>query len=210
MGGSGKETAVPEPIAFYFEFASPYAYLAALRIDEAAARHGREVDWKAVSLGHVMKARGASRDSMGREKLAYIRRDAARTAEMHGAPFRMPEVFPVDSRAARQVFYGVKARDGALAARFARAVYGRYWGEGRDVTTPGQLVEAGAAIGVGEDEVEAALADPAARQAAIDATAEAIERGMFGAPAFIVDGELFWGQDRIDMIEWRLARGRTA
>jgi 2-hydroxychromene-2-carboxylate isomerase len=201
---------VAEPITFYFEFASPYAYLAALRIDAAAARCGRSVDWKAVSLAHVLKARGVSRDGMGREKLDYIMRDAARAAEMQGAPFRMPTAFPVDSKAARQAFWRLKARDPALAVRFARAVYGRYWGEGLDVTTPEQIAQATAAFGVDLAEAGAALADPAARQAAIDATAEAIERGMFGAPAFIVDGELFWGQDRIDMIEWRLGAARAA
>lgn len=201
---------MPQPITFYFEFASPYAYLAALRIDAAAARCGRSVDWQAVSLAHVLKARGASRDGVGREKLDYIMRDAFRSAEMQGAPMRMPANFPVDSKAARQAFHRLKARDPALARRFALAVYGSYWGEGNDVTTPEQIAEATAAVGVGADEVAAALADPAARQAAIDATARAIEHGMFGAPAFIVDGELFWGQDRIEMIEWRLGRGRAA
>lgn len=201
---------MPEPITFYFEFASPYAYLAALRIDAAAARCGRSVDWRAVSLAHVLKAQGASRDGMGRAKLDYIMRDAERSAEMHGAPFRLPAVFPVDSKAARQAFHRLKARDRELARRFALAVYRRYWGEGRDVTTPEQIAQATAAIGVGADEVAAALADPAARQAAIDATAQAVGQGMFGAPAFVVDGELFWGQDRIEMIEWRLGRGRAA
>ena len=199
-----------KPITFYFEFASPYAYLASLRIDAAAARHGRAVDWKAVSLAHVLKARGVSRDGMGREKLEYIMADAARAAEMQGAPFRMPAVFPVDSKAARQGFYRLKARDPALAVRFAHAVYGRHWGEGRDVTASEQIAEATGSLGVGASELAAALADPAARQAAIDATAQAIAHGMFGAPAFIVDGELFWGQDRIEAIEWRLAQGGVA
>ena len=201
---------MPEPITFYFEFASPYAYLAARRVDEAAARHGRSVDWQAISLAHVLKARGASRDAMGPEKLDYIMRDAERSAAMQGAPFRMPAVFPADSKAARQAFHRLKARDAALAARFARAVYHRYWGEGLDIATAEQIGEATAALGVGAQEVAAAMADPAARQAAIDATAQAIAHGMFGAPAFIVDGELFWGQDRIDMVEWRLAQSRAA
>jgi 2-hydroxychromene-2-carboxylate isomerase len=198
------------PITFYFEFASPYAYLASLRIDEAAARCGRGVDWRAVSLAHVLKARGVDRERMGKEKLDYIMRDAFRSAAMQGAPMRMPENFPADTKAARQAFHWLKARDGAVARRFALAVYGRYWGEGRDVTTPEQIAEATAALGVGAGEVAAALADAAARQAAIDATAQAIEQGMFGAPAFIVDGELFWGQDRIDMIEWRLRQSGAA
>lgn len=197
---------MPEPIVFYFEFASPYAYLAAQRIDAAAARRGRTVDWKAISLGHVLKARGVSREAMPREKLEYIQLDARRAGEMLGFPLRMPTVFPADAKAARLVFYRLKARDPRLAVNFARAVYARYWGEGQDISAPQHLVAAAVPLGVGADEVEAALEDPAARQAMIAATDEAIGRGVFGAPSFIVDGELFWGQDRIEMIEWRLAK----
>jgi 2-hydroxychromene-2-carboxylate isomerase len=137
-----------EPIVFYFEFASPYAYLAAQRIDEAAARRGRGVDWRAISLAHVLKARGVSRDAMPREKLDYILRDAFRVAEMAGVAIRMPRSFPTDSKAARQAFWRLKARDPALAVRFARAAYDRYWGRGEDIATAEQLAEAAAPLGV--------------------------------------------------------------
>jgi len=201
---------MPTPIVFYFEFASPYAYIAAQQIDAAAARHGRAVDWKPISLAHVFKARGVARDAMPREKLDYIMRDSFRSAEMLGLPIRAPAHFPVDSKAARQAFWRLRARDPALAVRFARAVYERYWGRGEDIATPAQLAEAAAPLGVAADEIAAALADGAARQAAIDATNEAVAQGVFGAPSFVLDGELFWGQDRIAMIEWRLAHPRAA
>lgn len=200
---------MPEPIVFFFEFTSPYAYLAAQRVDAAAARGGRAVDWKAISLGHVLKTRGVSREDLPKEKLDYIRYDARRAAEMLGFPLRTPEVFPVDAKAARLAFFRLKARDPQLAAAFARAVYARYWGEGRDISTPPQLAAAAADLGVGADEIAAALEDAAAKRAMIDATNDAIARGVFGAPSFIVDGELFWGQDRIEMMEWRLANPRS-
>jgi 2-hydroxychromene-2-carboxylate isomerase len=198
------------PIAFYFEFASPYAYLAAQRIDEAAARCGRGVDWRAISLAHVLKARGVSRDAMPREKLDYILRDALRAAEMAAVPMRLPESFPVDSKAARQAFWRLKARDPALAVRFARAAAPVAVVRGADIATAEQLAEAAAPLGVPAEEIAAAQADATARQAAIDATDRAVAEGVFGAPSFIVDGELFWGQDRIAMVEWRLSQARPA
>ncbi len=202
---------MPQPIVFYFEFNSPYAYIGAHLIDEAAARHGREVDWKCISLGHLWKAIGYNPAAMLDRKMTYMRRDWERAAALEGLPIAQPKPFPADSKLARLAFWRLKARDAGLARRFALAVYDRYWGLGQDITGLEHLAGLAEGLRIARGELAAALADEAAKKAVMDATAEAAERGAFGTPSFLVDGELFWGHDRIPHIErWLVAKAEAA
>jgi 2-hydroxychromene-2-carboxylate isomerase len=198
------------PIVFYFDFVSGYSYLAVHRIDAIAARHGRTVAWRCLSLPHVFKALGHPLPATLRTKWDYAMADWARSCDREGLPHAVPEVVPLDARVARQVFWHLNAHAPAKAAAFAVAVFDRYWGSGRDASAPAHLAEAGAAVGLGEAALQAAAGDPAARQAIVDTTAQAVAAGVFGAPFFLLDGEPFWGADRLDQIEWRLSGGKAA
>ena len=133
-------------------------------------------------------------------------RDFKRSAEIAGLPLTMPKPFPLDADLARRAFYRIETRDAELARAFALAVFDRYWAEGEDISTPEQIAGNTAAIGIGAEEMTAAADDEAAGAAAMAATEEAIEAGAFGVPYIVVDGEPFWGQDRLAHLDWWLER----
>lgn len=195
-----------DPILFFSEFASPYAYIAANLIEDLAARHGRDVRWLPVSLGHVWETLGFQREAQLKEKAAYNRRDWRRFAELEGIALVKPKVFPCDARLARLVFYRLAARDEGLSKRFALAVFHRYWGEGEEITAPEHLAGILAGLKARQEEATLAAEDAGAKQALIAAGELAISHGMFGAPFFVVDGEPFFGADRIPHMDRWLAR----
>ena len=195
-----------EPVRFYLDFVSTYSYFAADRIDAVAARHGRSVDWRVVSLPHVFKAAGTTSPLEQPLKLAHNQQDTARLAAMTGLPFARPPGTP-DVQAARLVFHRLRLRDAALAARFVRQAMALRFGQGCELNTPAALAAAAEGLAVNDDELQAAAHDPAARQSLIDTTAAAVADGMFGAPFACIGGQRFWGHDRVvDHLDWWLAK----
>jgi 2-hydroxychromene-2-carboxylate isomerase len=195
-----------DPIVFYWDFPSPYAYIGANEIEAVAARHGRSVDWKPVSIGHLWKAI-PDRTPFPKIKMDYMMHDWTRSARLAGLPIvTTPDPFPTDAKLPRLLFYRLKAQDVAKAKAFALAAYRQYWGEGKDIARPEHLAGIVKSLGIPETEIAAAAEDAAARQAVLDSTAEAIALKAFGTPTFMVDGEMFWGSDRIDQIDRWLAR----
>lgn len=195
------------PLEFYFDFASPYGYLASLQIDAIAANHGRTVAWRPFMLGAAFKATGQTPLPDQPMRGPYHRRDFARSARRFGAPFRMPAPFPFIALAPSRAFYWLEGRDPAMAKRYATAVYNRVFGEGRSVGDPATAAEAGAAIGIDPAALTAAIQDPVNKEKLKQMTDQAIARGVFGSPFIFVDGEPFWGHDRLPQIEEWLARG---
>lgn len=195
-----------DPIVFYWDFPSPYAYIGANQIEAVAAKHGRSVDWRPVSIGHLWKAI-PDRTPFPKIKMDYMMHDWTRSAQLAGLPIvTTPNPFPTDAKLPRLLFYRLKAQDVAKARAFALAAYRQYWGEGKDIARPEHLAGIVKFLGIPEAEIAAAAEDPAARQAVLDSTAEAIALKAFGTPTFMVDGEMFWGSDRIDQIDRWLAR----
>lgn len=194
------------PITFFWDFTSPYAYIGAHLIDAVAAKHGRSVDWRPVSIGHLWKAI-PDRTPFPKIKMDYMMHDWTRSAQLAGLPIvTTPDPFPTDAKLPRLVFYRLKAQDAAKAVAFAKAAFTQYWGEGRDIARPEHLAGILGKLGIAVSEIAAAAEDAAARQQVLDATAEAIEKKAFGTPTFIVDGEMFWGSDRVDHLDLWLAR----
>ena len=194
------------PIIFYSDFTSPHSYLAIGAIEEVAKKHGREVDWRVISLFQVWDAIGHQPLGKPRSKARYVRKDFERSARIAGLPFTMPDSFPVDAVVARQAFYRLKKRDPALATAFAKAVFDRYWREGKDIKTPQQIAGSTAAIGVGLDELAVAETDSEAQHDVYAMGADAAADGVFGTPFFLVDDEPFWGHDRVSHVDWHLAQ----
>jgi 2-hydroxychromene-2-carboxylate isomerase len=199
---------MPAPIAFYFDFSSPYGYLATFRIEDVAARHGRSVDWHPILLGVVMKQTGMTPLVTQPIRGPYFRHDIERVARDYGAPFVWPQNFPLHSVAASRAHYWLKDRDPELAVGFAKKVYHAYWGEGRDVAKPQQIAdETCEALGIPADDMLAALGDDAVKDRLKDEVDRAIARGIFGSPMFDIDDELFWGCDKFAEIDRWLAKG---
>jgi len=196
------------PIDFYFDFSSPYGYLAAQKIDALAAKYGRTVEWHPVLLGVVFKQTGMAPLTGIPLKGEYSKRDFARSARFHGITgFRMPSKFPIASQAPARIVLWLSARDPALAARVAKALFRAFFVDDIDISNPDAAVAVAAKEGVDAAAARAAIDDPAIKDALKQEVEQAIGRGVFGSPFIIVDGEPFWGLDRFDQIERWLATG---
>jgi 2-hydroxychromene-2-carboxylate isomerase len=197
---------MPTPIDFYFEFASPYGYLASQKIDRIGARHGREVCWHPMMLGAAFKHTGAQPLIHTPMKGEYMMRDVPRFARLLDVPFKAPPVMPANSLAASRACVWLED-DADLAKRLAKAIFAAHWGKGQDIGNPKQVAEIAQTLGIDRMRLLEALADPAIKQRLKDRTEAAIERGVFGSPFMFVDDEPFWGADRLDQVESWLARG---
>jgi 2-hydroxychromene-2-carboxylate isomerase len=199
---------MPAPIEFYFDFSSPYGYLASEKIEALAARHGREVSWHPVLLGVVFKQTGAMPLLQVPLKGEYSRRDMHRSARFHGVDrFLVPTKFPIPSQAAARVVLWSAQRDPALAARVVHALYRAYFVDDQDISSPEVAVAVAASCGLDAAEVRAAIEDPSIKEALKRANEQAIAKGVFGSPYIIIDGEPFWGLDRLDQVDRWMATG---
>jgi 2-hydroxychromene-2-carboxylate isomerase len=200
-------TAMARPIDFYFDYSSPYGYFAAMKIDDLAAKHGREVNWKPILLGAVFKVTGAQPLPTLPLKGAYALRDILRSARFHGVAYKQPAKFPIASQAPARAFYWANDRDPALAKKLAQSLYQAYFVQGHDISSPQITADVAATLGLKRDEVLAALNEPAVKDRLKSEVDAAIKLGVFGSPYIVIDGEPFWGIDRFDQIERWLASG---
>ncbi|MDE0049747.1 MAG: 2-hydroxychromene-2-carboxylate isomerase [Rhodospirillales bacterium] len=196
-----------DSLDFYFDFSSPYGYLAAERIDGLAAKHGRAVTWRPMLLGAVFQKIGGSPLVDQPMKGPYSRHDMLRSARLHGIAFNVPDNFPVNSIAACRAYYWLADGDPATARDFALALYRGYFVENRDLSQPETVVQAAQAQGVDADALVAAVQDQAVKDRLRAENDAAIERGVFGSPTVFVGDEMFWGHDRLDMIDRWLETG---
>ena len=196
------------PLEFYFDFSSPYAYIGAMRIDELAARHGRQVDWRPMLLGVALKVTGSQPLTGYPLKGQYSTHDFSRSAREHGIPFKMPTKFPLPTQAAARAVLWLKQHDPAKAVPFAKAAYRAFFVDDKDISAPETVLDVAASLGVDRAALAAGIEDPSIKNALREQTEEAVhKRGVFGAPFVFVDGEPFWGADRFEMIDRWLARG---
>lgn len=198
-----------QPLHFYFDFISPYGYFASLRIEALAARHGRAVKWHAMLLGvSVLKVMGLKPLLGTPLKGPYTEHDVLRYARELGVTMaRAPSDAVMNPLPCARAFAWVKHHHPAHAAAVAHAIYGAYWGQGRDLSTPDALRALSLPPGLSGDVLaEAAASDEASALLRADVDAS-IKAGVFGSPTVVVDGELFWGVDKLDQVERWLARG---
>lgn len=198
--------AAGNPVEFWFEFASSYSYPAAMRIEQACRAQGVPLTWRPFLLGPIFRALGWSTSPfiLQPAKGRYMWRDLERTCARLGIAFRKPSQMPRNGLTAARI---ACAADGAdWLPEFVRRVYGANFAHDLDIAQSKVLLEC----------LDGLVPDPQAQlamAAAEDAksklrrnTEEAIELGIFGAPSFVVNGELFWGNDRL---EEALAWSRT-
>ncbi|MCH7342205.1 2-hydroxychromene-2-carboxylate isomerase [Pelomonas sp. CA6] len=195
------------PIDFYFDFASPYGYIASQAIDELAARHGRAVNWHAIVLDANFQSLERIRIPSSVMRSDYIRRDVERLAAFMGVPYKTPGTLGLHTDLAARVFHVLNDRDPQQGRAFAHAVYRAYFVEDRNIAQMDVLQSLCAAQGMAADELGAIATDAGAR-ARLKAEVDLAEaRGVFGSPFFIVEGERFWGNDRLPQLERWLASG---
>ena len=196
------------PIDFYFDFSSPYGYLASQKIEALAAKHGRGVDWHPVLLGVVFRQTGTSPLTEVPLKGDYSRRDFERSARFHGLPkFTMPSRFPIPSQAPARIVLWQKALEPAAATRLVKEFFHAFFVDDIDISTPDNAVAVATKAGVDAAAARAAIDDPAIKETLKKEVDAAIARGVFGSPFVFVDGEPFWGLDRFDQVDKWLATG---
>jgi 2-hydroxychromene-2-carboxylate isomerase len=196
-----------KPIDFYFDFSSPYGYLAAQRIDQIGEEYGREVVWRPFLLGVVFKTTGGQPLLGIPLKGDYARRDLARSARLMDIPFSMPKTFPFMSVSACRATYWLSETDPAAGKALAQALYRAAFAEGHSIADPPAVAAVAADLGLDRDEVLAAVQNPRIKDLLKREVAAAAKKGVFGSPFIIVDGEPFWGYDRLDDVDVWLDSG---
>jgi 2-hydroxychromene-2-carboxylate isomerase len=198
---------MPSPIEFYYDFASPYGYLASTQITKLAAKHGRGVVWKPMLLGVAFKATGGVPLPGVPLKGDYSRRDMERTARLMGIPLSIPEKFPISTQSPARVIYWLESEGAARQEAVTLALYRAYLVDGKDISSPEVTADVAATLGLERQKVLEVIADPAIKEKLKQETEAAIQRGVFGSPFIIVDGEPFWGCDRLPQVERWLQTG---
>jgi len=189
------------PIQFYYDFASPYGYMAATKISALAAKHGRSVEWKPILLGVVFKITGGVPLPSAPLKGDYSRRDMERSARLSGIPFKLPGKFPIAGQSPSRIIYSLESQGRARQEELTLALYHAYMVEDRDISSPETAADVAAARGLDRQKVLDAIADPVMKEKLKTETEAAIARGVFGSPYVIVDGEPFWGFDRLEQVD---------
>lgn len=198
---------MPAPIDFYFDFSSPYGYFAATRIEDVAGRHGRWVNWQPILLGSVFKITGGQPLPSLPLKGDYAKRDMARSARLLDIPFAYPSKFPISGVAPSRAVTWLQGKDQQKAKALALALYQAFFVNDRDISNPDITVEVAAELGHERAAVTAGMNDQAVKDTLRKEVEAAIAKGVFGSPYFVIDGEPFWGHDRIDQVELWLAKG---
>jgi 2-hydroxychromene-2-carboxylate isomerase len=190
-----------EPILFYFDYISPYAYLASTQLPALAARHGLEIRAVPVLFAAMLDASGSRGPAEIPLKREYMFRDVNRLAKMLGVTIEPPATHPFHPLAALRMSHA------ADDWRLVEALYRATWVDARRVDQPEVVIEVANEVGLDGKALfeRAQSADIKARVRAV--TDEAIGRGAFGVPTMIVDDELFWGVDSLPLLERFLSTG---
>jgi 2-hydroxychromene-2-carboxylate isomerase len=193
-------------LEFWYELASTYSYLSAMRIEAMADEAGIHVVWKPFVLGPIFNAQGwnTSPFNIYPAKGRYMVREMERLSAARGLPFMMPSPFPQNSlNAARLALIG---HDEDWGPAFARAVYTAQFADGEDISDRTVLGKILSDMGRDPAPLLARMEQPETKQRLRQQTEEAQELGIFGAPSFLAQDELFWGDDRLEQAIARLKK----
>lgn len=194
-------------IDFYFDFTSPYSYVAAERIDAIAAGAGWQVNWCPTLLGFIFKEIGGAPLTEKPRKGEYSLNDFSRTARFYGLQLKFPSRFPAHTVAAARAALWVKAEHPQRMSDFVRAIFRAYFVEDSDIGQPEVIARCAASVGLDGATAAAANEDPRWKDAMRAAVQASHDAKMFGAPYFIVNGEAFWGNDRLDQLQRWITTG---
>jgi 2-hydroxychromene-2-carboxylate isomerase len=204
---SGERLKMGKKLEFFYDCSSPWTYLAFTKIEEVANRHKADLVWRPILVGGVFNAVNPSvyesRQNPVKPKARYFAKDLQDWAHFYGIKIGSPTVFPVNS---------VKAMRGAFVAHehgkispYSRRVFESYWGGDRDISKDEVLRDIVRETGLDEKEYFAKIAAPEYKDKLKANTEELIGRGGFGSPSIFVDGEMFFGNDRLPLVDHALA-----
>ena len=185
-------------LEFWYEFASTYSYLSAMRIEPLASAAGVAVEWKPFLLGPIFQAQGwhTSPFNLYSAKGRHMVRDIERIVAERGLRFALPGTFPQNSLQASRV--ALLGSDEGWVAPFTRAVYLAEFTDGADIADRAVLAAILRGLGLDPERIIARIDQPDLKQRLKQQMNHAQERGLFGARSFVVGNELFWGDDRLE------------
>lgn len=196
------------PFEIWFEFASTYSYLTVSRAEAMLRERQIKFQWRPFLLGPIFRDQGLTTSPfvLHADKGAYMWRDLERRAARFGLPFRRPPVFPANGLRAARVMTAAQAEP--WSGDFARRVFAAQFAEGRDISRSETLAQALQGCGAAPEVWLAAAEKPGTKAQLRANTDRARALGVFGAPSFVVNDELFWGDDRLeDALAWASATG---
>ncbi len=186
-------------VEFYYDFSSPYTYIASCRIEKICEDNGAELEWKPFLLGGLFNETGVKPAREIESKFAYVKEDTKDSAKYYGVEFIFPELFPLNS---------VKTMRGAFAAsekdklvEYNHEMFRLYWTEGQDLSKDDILRDAVAGVGIDPDWFIGRIGEQEIKDRLREETSKAAQRGAFGAPTFFIGDKMFWGNDRLDFVD---------
>lgn len=190
---------MPGTVEFYFDYGSPYSYIAYHRLPEVLRRTEAAVAYRPMLLGGVFQATGNSSPAANKVKWAHSQRDLDRFVAKYQVPFQRNPFFPVNTL--RLMRGAVVAVEEGYLERYSDAAFAGMWRDGRKMDDEAVIVQALGEAGLDGRHILARIAEDGIKQKLKAWTEAAVARGVFGAPTFFVGDEIFFGQDRLDFVE---------
>ncbi|MCE3272829.1 MAG: 2-hydroxychromene-2-carboxylate isomerase-like protein [Ramlibacter sp.] len=188
-------------VEFYFDVGSPAAYLAWTQLPKLAQEMHAEIEYRPFLLGGVFQATGNRSPMEVPAKGQYMQDDLARYARRYGVEFRHNPYFPINTLTLMRGAIGLQMREPARMQAYVDAVYRAIWVDAKNMNDPATVAEVLKQAGFDAEKLMALASDPAVKDQLKVQTQDAVSRGVFGAPTFFVNNQMFWGQDRLDFIK---------
>lgn len=188
-------------VEFFFDLGSPAAYLAFKRLPAICEAADATLHWRPMLLGGVFQATGNQSPMTVPAKGRYVLADLQRFARRHDIPFRQNPHFPINTLTLMRIATGLQLREPQRFLPYLGAMYRAIWVDGLEMNDPAVVAGVLRQGGFDPDALLALAGDAQVKQRLKDDTQEAVARGVFGAPTFFVDGEMYWGQDRLDFVK---------
>jgi len=187
----------PMEIDFFYDIVCPYAYLGSSQIEAIAERHGATINWHPVLLGGIFRSIGGQQvpmNAMSAPRARLNALDLQRFADLWGVPFSFADGHPRRSVEAMRLLTGLAGRE---RIRMTHRLFRAYWVDGENIADRHVLDRIAGELGVSPEIIDS----NSAREGLFSTTSKAVEHGAFGVPAFVIDGQLWWGQDRLNFVE---------
>ena len=190
-------------VEFYYDYGSPTAYLAWTQLPQLCERYEVNLNYRPVLLGGVFKATGNSTPVLIEPKAKWLYKDVVRHAEHYGVPYQMNPFFIINTMTMMRG--AIWAQNNDVLEIYNKAMYEATWVNGLNTSEMNVITSVLREVKLDADDMQKSVQEEPIKKQLIKVTADAVERGVFGAPTMIVDGELHFGQDRLDWVERQLA-----
>lgn len=193
-------------IEFYFDLGSPYSYVGVHRIQQIAQQYQAEIVWKPMLLGGIFKATGNNSPMAVPAKARYSMIDLERWSKLWNIPVQMNPYFPINTLNLMRIITAVQIYQPENFQRILHGLFDAMFGNPRNLNDINELANVVQGLGLEITQVQAWLADEQVKAQLKQVTEEAVERGVFGAPTWFVDDEIFWGIDHLHFLEMQLSK----